>query len=938
MPAPRNAASRATASLCSRRGQWLLCSLLTLAGFALTALLTRQLWHDSQAFHRQHFEQLAEERFSRLDERLRERQRDLDSVRHLFESSGEVSPAEFEQFTRPLLSDNLALSWAPLLQTDMATRREQLQAFSNRAEILVGSRFQLREADPAGNLQPLQARDQYFPLLFSVSRSITDLPLGLDMASPGPRRDALEAALRSQQISASAVLRFTSGAEQDRLGLLFVAPLRAPASTQHTRGGEAPLLGALFSAVSLRQLLEEGLAAEFQSSLALELHDLEDAGSPPLYRVGTPATDSPLHASRDLRSGTWHYRLTLRPTAGFLLQNPSLAAWTVALPGASLSLLLGILLFVLLSQRQRALALVARRTAELQRSREALRISEERWTLALDGAGDGVWDWDLLADRLYFSPAWKALLGHAEDEIGDSPEEWRSRLHPDDAERCQHALLEHLAGRTPRYRCEKRLRCKDGSWLWLLARGKVVERLADGQPKRIIGTHVDISVRKALELELRQSNGRLQGLLEAATQVAIIAVGADGRIRTFNAGAQRLLGYEREDIQQQPLDPLLDCPRLAASAGIDVPAGGALALLEALLGNRRQHRELETFLLRRNREPLPVTLMLSAIIEPDGQRGGYLLLALDIGERLRARQALEERSQLLEKLGAQVPGSIYQYRLFSDGRSCFPYASAGIREVYEVEPEQVRSDATAVLERIHPQDRERIISSIQQSAHELTRWQEDYRVLLPQRGLRWLRGDSMPERLADGSVLWHGFIADISSLKQVEHELRMLTITDPLTGIYNRRYFLDHLGRELARHARTRRGVSLIMLDIDHFKRVNDTWGHDVGDQVLQELCRRIGARLRRLDMFCRFGGEEFIIICPETEHSQALYLAEVLRHLVQDTPFARVGQVTASFGVSSVRPGDSGETLLQRADQALYAAKEHGRNRVCGEPEAISA
>ncbi|SEJ07915.1 PAS domain S-box-containing protein/diguanylate cyclase (GGDEF) domain-containing protein [Pseudomonas linyingensis] len=928
MPAPHDASP----SRCSRRCQWLLCCLLTLVGLALTALLARQLWQDSQAHVRHQFEHLAEERFARLDTRLKERQRDLDSVRRLFENSGEVTRAEFEQYTQPLLSDNLALSWAPLLQLDAHDPDAQLHAFTQHAEALVGSHFRLREADHAGNLQPLQARDRYFPLLFSVSRSIAELPLGLDMASPGPRRDALEEAINSQQIGASAILRFTSGAEEDRLGLLLVAPVRAAASTQHARVAEAPLLGALFSAISLRQLLDERQAT--LGGLALELHDLEQAGSPPLYRLGSPVHDSPLQASRELRSGHWHYRLVLRPTARFLDQHPSLAAWSVALPGASLSLLLGLLLFVLLSQRQRALALVERRTAELQRNREALRISEERWTLALDGIGDGVWDWDLQSDRLYFSPTWKALLGYAEDEIGDSPQEWRDRLHPEDAARCEHALHECLAGRTSMYRCEKRLRCKDGSWLWLLARGKVVERRADGQPLRMIGTHVDISRRKTLELELRQSNARLQRLLEAASQVAIIGVSADGLIRTFNAGAQRLLGYERGDIQQQPVDPLLDGPQLAASAGLSVPPGGALALLEALLDPQHQHRELETILLRRNRTPLHVTLMLSAIIEPDGQRGGYLLIALDIGERLRARQALEERSQLLEKLGAQVPGSIFQYRLFADGHSCFPYASAGIREVYEVEPEQVRGDASAVIERIHPLDRQRIIDSIQQSARELTRWQEDYRVQLPQRGLRWLRGESVPERLADGSVLWHGFIADISSLKQVEHELRTLTITDPLTGIHNRRYFLDHLDIELERRTRTRRPLSLVMLDIDHFKRVNDTWGHDAGDQVLQELCRRIGARLRRIDMFCRLGGEEFVIICPETEAGQAAHLAEALRQLVQDTPFAQVGAVTASFGVSSARPGDSHESLLLRADQALYAAKDAGRNRVCSEPQ----
>ncbi|HYQ39154.1 MAG TPA: diguanylate cyclase [Pseudomonas sp.] len=925
MPASRNDSPLRPARRDGPATQWLLCGLLSLAGLVLTALLTRQVWQDSQNLRRHQFEHLVQERFSRLDERFKERQRDLDSVRRFLEGSGEPTRASFEAYTRPLLDGNRAISWAPLLEVDPQRRDEQLQAFAERASALVGSHFQLRETTVAGELQPLQPRERYFPLLYSVSRSILRLPLGLDMASSAPRREALAEALATDRVTSSGVLRFASGAAEDRLGLLFVVPVQ-----QRATDAEPRLLGALFSSISLRQLLAEGLAAPTLDGLALALHDLEAPDSPLLYRLNDPAPDTTLLAARDFQSGAHHYRLLISPTRHFIERHPVLSAWTIALPGGGLSLLLGILLFVLLSQRRRALALVERRTAELERSREALRSSEERWTLALDGIGDGVWDWDLSADRLYFSPMWKALLGYAEDEIGNTLEEWRDRIHPEDVARCQAALHDHLAGRTPMYRCEKRLRCKDGSWLWLLARGKVVERLADGQPRRIIGTHVDISVRKALELELRQSNARLQDLLEAATQVAIIAVNADGTIRTFNRGAERLLGYRREDICGQPLEPLL--------APVPQAPTSAVQRLAALLGPQRQHCELETTLLRRNREPLHVTLMLSTIEESDGLPRGFLLVAIDIGERLRARLALEERSRLLEKLGAQVPGAIYQYRLFDDGRSCFPYASAGIRAVYEVEPAEVRSDASLVFTRIHPEDRERVSRSIFQSAAELTRWQTDYRVLLPQRGLRWLRGDAMPERLADGSVLWHGYLTDISSLKQVEDELRTLTITDPLTGIYNRRYFLDHLDSELARNSRIPRGLSLIMLDIDHFKRINDTWGHDVGDLVLKELCQRIGARLRRVDMFCRIGGEEFVIICPETGLAQAVHLAEALRERVQAPPFAGVGQVTVSFGVSSVRPGDSGEALLQRADQALYAAKEGGRNRVCHQPATAMA
>ena len=486
------------------------------------------------------------------------------------------------------------------------------------------------------------------------------------------------------------------------------------------------------------------------------------------------------------------------------------------------------------------------------------------------------------------------------------------------------------------YRCEKRMRRKDGSWIWLLARGKVVDRASDGRPRRFIGTHVDISARKALQLELQQSNARLQNLLESATQVAMIAVNADGSIRTFNAGAERLLGYRREELLGQPIDPLL--PIFRAGAGADAAPLDGVARLAALLGPQRQHCELDTSLLRRSRDTLQVNLMLSKIRNAAGGGDGYLLIAVDITERLRSRHALEERSLLLEKLGAQVPGTIYQYRLFADGRSCFPYASAGIGEVYEVSPAEVRSDAAPVFSRIHPDDLKRISRSILESANELRRWQEDYRVQLPQRGLRWLRGDAMPERLADGSVLWHGYLSDVTALKQVENELRTLTVTDALTGIYNRRYFLEKLGDELARNERSRRGLGLIMLDIDHFKRVNDSFGHDVGDLVLKELCQRIAGRLRRTDTFCRLGGEEFVVICPESDLAQTATLAEELRRLVQASPFPQAGRVTISLGVSSAQRADDASRLLQRADQALYVAKDSGRNRVCREAVALGA
>ena len=119
-------------------------------------------------------------------------------------------------------------------------------------------------------------------------------------------------------------------------------------------------------------------------------------------------------------------------------------------------------------------------------------------------------------------------------------------------------------------------------------------------------------------------------------------------------------------------------------------------------------------------------------------------------------------AELLANLSRQVPGVIYQYRLFPDGRSCFPFASEGIREIYEVTPDEVREDAAAVLARLHPEDLASVFEGIQRSARELTTWDREYRVVLPAAGERWLHGTARPERLPDGSTLWHGFIRDVT--------------------------------------------------------------------------------------------------------------------------------------------------------------------------------
>ncbi len=162
-----------------------------------------------------------------------------------------------------------------------------------------------------------------------------------------------------------------------------------------------------------------------------------------------------------------------------------------------------------------------------------------------------------------------------------------------------------------------------------------------------------------------------------------------------------------------------------------------------------------------------------------------------------------------------------------------------------------------------------------------------------------------------------------------------MAVTDSLTGLHNRRYLDSHLQTLFDRAVARRRPLSIMIVDLDRFKSINDTYGHDGGDDVLREFARRLRQNMRGIDLICRFGGEEFVIVMPDTEGAVAAKVAERIRAEIARTPFSvgRQGnpvEITISVGVSSVkRQDDSVAALLKRADLALYEAKKNGRNRV---------
>ena len=182
---------------------------------------------------------------------------------------------------------------------------------------------------------------------------------------------------------------------------------------------------------------------------------------------------------------------------------------------------------------------------------------------------------------------------------------------------------------------------------------------------------------------------------------------------------------------------------------------------------------------------------------------------------------------------------------------------------------------------------------------------------------------------AEGFLRANSVARDITRQKRMEAALRELAETDSLTNILNRRMIFQFLDLEMERFRRYRKPFSVIMFDIDHFKQVNDTWGHEAGDSVLREMADVVGGALRKSDRLARYGGEEFLVLSPETNAEDVLVLAERIRRVVEQHLFPQVGRVTISVGAKVAAEGEETQDLIKRADEAMYAAKNNGRNRV---------
>jgi diguanylate cyclase (GGDEF)-like protein/PAS domain S-box-containing protein len=302
----------------------------------------------------------------------------------------------------------------------------------------------------------------------------------------------------------------------------------------------------------------------------------------------------------------------------------------------------------------------------------------------------------------------------------------------------------------------------------------------------------------------------------------------------------------------------------------------------------------------------------------------------DTTERKYTEERLRQNKELLERVAAQVPGALYQYRMAPDGTRSFPYFSEGLAELGGLKHEELSgTDEDNIMSRILPEDAADIESKAQVSAQNLSHYHAEFRIRHNDGSIRWIECRAAPEKEADGSIIWTGILLDITQRIQAEEQVRIMAITDGLTGINNRQEFDRLLEHEIERANRYHTPLSLLMYDLDHFKQVNDRFGHNTGDTALKTVTSLVNDNIRNIDIHGRWGGEEFMVLLPQTGLSTAKDVAEKLRQTIASHQFNKLGSITASFGVVEFAPHEKAKSLAQRVDEALYRAKALGRNRV---------
>jgi diguanylate cyclase (GGDEF)-like protein/PAS domain S-box-containing protein len=550
---------------------------------------------------------------------------------------------------------------------------------------------------------------------------------------------------------------------------------------------------------------------------------------------------------------------------------------------------------------------------ERQRATQALRESENRFHVMADSAPVLIWMSGVDKRCNWLNKVRLDFTGRSlEEELGMG---WTVGVHPDDVAHCLTTYTTAFDARQA-FSMEYRFRRFDGEYRWMVDHG--VPRYDDqGVFLGYIGSCFDISVRKHAEEKLHQSEAKIRGILESASD-AIFITNQLGQFKYANQAATQLLGYDRDELLRMQIGDIAPTEDLQA----------VRMLFEKLVATGSLRCELRP--LGKNGRVVPVDF--NGTLLPDGS---VFASCRDITERRRIEKKLLESELHLKTIIQTDPECITIVDAKGILRQMNP---AGLAMVEATALEQVAG--RSILDLIAPEYHDAFMELHRRVMQGETMLLEFESVGL-NGGRRWLEAHAVAMQ-EHGSPVHLGVTRDITQRKLMEEQVRQLAFHDSLTRLPNRRLLADRLTQTMLASKRNGKYAALMFLDLDNFKPLNDTHGHEVGDLLLLQVADRLQSCVRNIDTVARVGGDEFVILLSDlnedkaTSISQTALVAEKVRaklsqpYLLTSAASTIEHHCTASVGVT-VFVGDeiSQDEILKCADKAMYLAKAKGRNQV---------
>lgn len=560
----------------------------------------------------------------------------------------------------------------------------------------------------------------------------------------------------------------------------------------------------------------------------------------------------------------------------------------------------------------------------------ALEVSEERLALALNASSTGIFDWNILEDVQFWSPKVCEILKIEDTEFLPGSFELTERTHPEDLAIIERELGSHLEGETETLEMEVRIRCEDNTYIWAQIKGEAV-RGEDGKAIRMTGSIEDVSERKQVLLELAESEARFRDVTDAAGEF-VFEIDPVGRFSFLTGRFEEMMGYSIGSMLNQPFAKVVQAKHSRTTS----------LLLKRSMKTKQKLADMVVRCLHANGSERVLNISATPNWDGQGVFCGYRGTAMDITQQKQAEEELAMANQMLHDTLESIRDSFFSidkewqvsYTNSSAAQSMGASAKDLIgRMLYDVLPSEIFTTVSANVSEAMEFMRERTFET----------WNPNTK--------QWLLYRIYP-RLAGASIFSQditdrkSFEAQIEAqmleineknvilqlqqknLEEANKRLEALASTDGLTGLKNHKAFQTALAELHKDATQINVPLSIVLLDVDHFKNYNDTYGHPAGDEVLRTVATILKQHGRRGDIAARYGGEEFVLVLPNTPAAEAMKAAERVRIAIAEHAWQQ-GGITASLGVSELKPGYDRHDLISQADLALYSAKRSGRNKV---------